>query len=181
MAAQVAAVDGLDVHAADGDAARGRLVQPLEQVHHRGLAAARAAQHGRRGACRDGEAHVLEDGHAVIRVGKAHMVEHDIAVQVGLEGVGLVRFGLRMEDLLDAAHGDHGLAHVAERPPQGADGPQQHADIAGEDDQLAHGDLPAHGKHDAHQQGDQVLDHGQRVAAGPVDGAEPVQPQPFLA
>ena len=178
MGTQMAAVDLPDVHAADGDFAISGLIEPLEQVHHGGFAAARAAQNRSCPARRNGKADVMEDGHAVIRIGEGHMVKDDIAMEIGLEGMGLLRFRILVEDLLDAAHGHHGLAGVAQRTPQGADRPEQHIDIAGKDDQFAHGDFPPAGVNDADQQRHHALGHGDQVAAAPVDGSQAVQRQP---
>ena len=132
MCAQIFAVNLLNIHAADGDfAARGR-IQPLQQVHHGGFAAARAAQHCRRLARGDGEGHVAQHRHVVIRISEGHMVKHNIAVQVGLQGVRLIRLGFLVQNRLHAFHRDHCFARVGQSAAQLTNREEQHPQRGGE-------------------------------------------------
>lgn len=90
MAAQIIAIDFVQRYAADGNRAAGWLIQALHQIHQRTFAAARTPQHGDGFASGDREDHILQHRLFVV-IGERNMIEHDVAVQVGLQRVGFVR------------------------------------------------------------------------------------------
>ena len=181
VCAQIFAVNLLNIHAADGDfAARGR-IQPLQQVHHGGFAAARAAQHCRRLARGDGEGHVAQHRHVVIRISEGHMVKHNIAVQVGLQGVRLIRLGFLVQNRLHALHRDHCFARVGQSAAQLANREEQHPQRGGENNQRTDGNPAVAGVDDADHQRQQRLRHADGIAAAPVDGKQFIQAEVLFA
>ena len=122
MGAQVTAVNLLDIHAADGDAAALRLKEALHQVYDAALAAARSAQDGHGFAGGDGKAHILQDV-AVAVIAEGDVIKHDIPVQGRLDSVRFGRLHGRAEDLVNALHSHKAFACVGQNAAQLADGP----------------------------------------------------------
>ena len=126
----------------------------------------------------DGHAEIFQ--HRFFTIAEGHMREHDIPVQIRLEGVFLLRFCRFVEDLPDTVQRDHALSGVRQDASKLADREEQLADIGGIDDQNAQRDFPADRRGKADEQRDHGLRHAQEIARRPVNRQQQVHTEVLI-
>ena len=178
LLAQVAAGVVAQLDAVDADAAL-ILVETRQQVDQRRLAAAGRADQRHRLPRLDAEGDAVEHGH-VLGVGKAHVVEDDLALDaaVGPERAHVQRLAVDADDLRHAVERHQGHRHLHDEAADVADGPhdpRQHAHVGQE---RADGDRAVDGHRRAHGVADDQLHADDNVGRRPVDGVEQQQPPP---
>ena len=164
-------LDVADIGAADEDAPAtlGKLIELVEQQHHRGFAAAGAAEDAERRAGFHGKADVAQDLRTAV-VGKAHVLEANIPVHGGTQGQALLLLLLAAHDIGDAVHRHARLAHLRDHAAEHAHRPGHHRAVGQESDVGAGEHLPPDAVDRAEHDHEQDLHTGEHVAHAPELG-----------
>ena len=169
------------IHPANGNAAAAfrKLVQPVQQIHQGGFSAAGRPQNSESGSGRNGQVDSLQDFLGFV-VTERNIPEDNVPIHGRGLGIGGVFFRLCSQNFQQTAHGNPGLAQLAENSSKVTDGPHQHGIIGHKCQKLAVGQIARSGLKTAGHHNDHDLKTGKEITDAPVQPQQMAQPYPHI-
>lgn len=122
----------VDIRSADGNAASVPEIETGQEMADRRLSAARGADERHGFPLFDGEGNAFQHRRVLplsIFIAERHVVEDDIAVEVGFDGMFGLIFGGHIHQLAEALEARHAVLNLFKQRHQGAQRVQKHGDI----------------------------------------------------